>query len=492
MPTNEDNVEFGGDVFNVQTTSAFGGLTQESLQRLREMFASESSPYLAPPVPPEEVVDGVVTSSIPGRTPSGRRIRWNPATRSIELREAEPETEAVNPFPSPEEVAPPPRRRWVRRQSTPAPTPSTAEVPRCRSCSRQTAVCPRCKWGGCCGCVCKKCATCDPMLVKRYAPGHFCGFCGKCETVCVCRKRKGYFNLSTITSTHHINTLKRHLGLELEIGDWQSLTQLTPTFSFRFKATVDSSVRPSGKEMVVQPLVGDAFLTGVVELGKLLHNHGCEMNESCGFHVHVNAQDLNWWSLRRLVKLWVKVEHGVYNHLVAPERTDNRYCHRMKNRLLQLDEALMDARSASDIKSQLFTVAYGRSFSQLPRNKFERHPSQQANWVRAKSQKYGADNRYWGLNLHTYFFRGTVEFRMFEGTTDLGALVNWPLLCGWMVDAAANLNDKQIDQVENLLDFAQRYCPAPVSEWVSEKYKTNNNNVSECPDTDTQHNDEED
>jgi hypothetical protein len=44
--------------------------------------------------------------------------------------------------------------------------------------------------------------------------------------------------------------------------------------------------------------------------------------------------------------------------------------------------------------------------------------------------------RYRGLNLHSWFYQGTLEFRHHEGSTDWEEIVNWAMFCGFIVDLA--------------------------------------------------------
>ena len=63
-----------------------------------------------------------------------------------------------------------------------------------------------------------------------------------------------------------------------------------------------------------------------------------------------------------------------------------------------------------------------------------------------KREKYhGA--RYKSMNLHSYFYRKTIEFRLHEGNLDTDVIYNWALLCGYIVERAYAMSEKQITEL---------------------------------------------
>jgi hypothetical protein len=358
----------------------------------------------------------------------------------------------------------------------PQPSADAVVVPRrhqCRNrnCARSVLeVTPCC--GYCtdrCGCVCQRCGNCSvgDNYRKRFTPGHFCNVCRQCRGVCKCRKRKGFLDVEQlgVSRRAHINRLERMMGIEVELGEWGTLTREFRAKNFQYQVVRDGSVQPSGLEMVVSPLRGDAFLRGMFELGELLAKNNCEVNDSCGLHVHVNAQDLGWWALRRLVALYVACEQQIYRYVISPERARN--CHYYKPASDVWRKILTETRDSTDantIKHRILGLLYPDHMNPnlLTQDKT-------ALWKAVKNSKYGGVSRYYGLNLHSFFYRGTVEFRMFDGTTKLEDLVNWPLVCGWMVEKAINLTDNEIAKITSLGDFATQHLPSSVRNWVEGK-----------------------
>jgi hypothetical protein len=270
----------------------------------------------------------------------------------------------------------------------------------------------------------------------------------------------------------YTNQLSRLMGMELEIANWGGLAETTPRSHFDFRVVRDGSVVPSGKEMVVAPMGGDEFLRGVFELGKLLATNDCSVNNSCGFHVHVNAQDMNWWALRRLIQLYTRIEGDIYRHIISAERAGNCGFFKRKLELWQtLSPVLARAKSVNEIKHAILAHLY-QDYNLIDKHSSVdvlKNPSLGERWTGVKAEKYGGEARYLGLNLHSYFYRGTVEWRMFEGTVSLDDIVNWPLVCGWIVETCINKSDSEVGKIHSLRQFSESYLPLPVQEWVSEK-----------------------
>jgi hypothetical protein len=61
-------------------------------------------------------------------------------------------------------------------------------------------------------------------------------------------------------------------------------------------------------------------------------------------------------------------------------------------------------------------------------------------------EKYD-DARYYGLNLHSYFYRGTVEFRYFEGTDSREQAKGLVELCIKLVDFAKYTSFEQLTYI---------------------------------------------
>lgn len=291
--------------------------------------------------------------------------------------------------------------------------------------------------------------------------------------------------LNTLGHTTRVNTLPRALGIELEIADWGTLE--THAFQhIQYTRGYDWSVKPSEHEMVLTPMLGDAFITGMIELAEELFLAGATVNETCALHVHVGATDFSYWEHRRLLEVYSRIELDVYRFLIAPHRwktpecvhycqlltQPHTYCERCQRYDQQYPGARIEldplarvldrmalARSTSDLKTALLRMLYGIT-----------DPSASpSDLIHRKGGKYEWC-RYRGLNLHSWLHRGTVEWRMKEGTTSVEDLVYFPLFCGWATHAVTRMSDAEArsDRM-NLRYLTERYMPKYLVEWVDRR-----------------------
>jgi hypothetical protein len=295
--------------------------------------------------------------------------------------------------------------------------------------------------------------------------------------------------LPTEPDTFHINTLPRTLGLELELGDWGQLRNESIFKYLQYEQVHDGSVKPSGREMVIQPLRGDAFLRAVAELAEQLYCTGVSVNETCAYHVHVGGSDLSYWDLRKILRIYEQLEGEIYNHLILPHRRDDpivtHYCqmltkaHRKCERCFRFDqlypnqrrqliplrdtlERLDTAKTTSELKQGIIHMLYGPMANQPPRDA--------AAWLQSRKGGRYEWSRYVGLNLHAWMYRGTLEFRMKEASTSLEELTAWPLWCGWFVQACVKIQDRRtVRESFDLLKFTDEFMPKWITDWVQRK-----------------------
>lgn len=168
-------------------------------------------------------------------------------------------------------------------------------------------------------------------------------------------------------------------------------------------------------------------------MGKALHDDKAKADSSCGLHVHVDARDLAWSDVDRLFRLWLCVQDAMYS-LVAPSRKQNHYCEPWNVTLGH--SALLPHKDAKGcafrrFKDFLLATMYGS-----PRRV-----------TTAKQDKYHAA-RYKGLNLHSYFYRRTIEFRLHHGTVNPDKMTGWASVCVALVDAAVILTEMDMRRLE--------------------------------------------
>lgn len=137
------------------------------------------------------------------------------------------------------------------------------------------------------------------------------------------------------------------------------------------------------------------------ELGKLqevvraLRRAGAVVNESCGMHVHVDASKHTPQSLKNALSIMYSKEDILFKALNVNERRVERWCQKVREPMLEKIRKL----PANTIMERLKREWYEGS------DESDEH----YNWT-----------RYYALNLHSVFYRGTLEWRCFESTLHAG------------------------------------------------------------------------
>jgi hypothetical protein len=229
----------------------------------------------------------------------------------------------------------------------------------------------------------------------------------------------------------------------------------------------DGSITPPGQELIIYPLCGDRFLKEITELARVLKLAGSGVDQSCGFHVHVQAQDYGVLELRRLLWVYTQVEAEIFELFTSPDRIESRFC-KPYNFTPEWWKGFWSKSNPSDLREWLISYMYGTTLRRHDCGKGYR------NFGQIRGHKY-EQIRYQALNLHSWFQRQTVEFRHHQGTVDVKRLVWWPLFCGWFVEICGGLTDKEALEITTLTSLIEGrwkrpnrllQFPPQIVEWV--------------------------
>src|SRR5258708_22525191 len=200
---------------------------------------------------------------------------------------------------------------------------------KCTSVGHTYAICGNCNT---CkkhiGCRCMICSHCD----KKDGPKNFCPRCNTCKdhhtskifSVDEFPFRKCEYAVSK-ASTFILNPLKRSLGMEIELGDFKDFRTFIGSKPLNYWFDHDASVAGSGLELVTEKLTGDAYLYNMLWLIKNIKEYGCTTNNTCGYHLHVEASDLDAYSLRRILIGYTLIQDQLYGTLVSESRKNSSW-----------------------------------------------------------------------------------------------------------------------------------------------------------------------
>ena len=151
---------------------------------------------------------------------------------------------------------------------------------------------------------------------------------------------------------------------------------------------------PYKVEMVTPKLTYDE-LPRLQECMRRVKAIGAKVNGSCGIHVHVDASNHNRQSLKNLIGIMYSKEDILFKALQVNEARAARWCKKVREPMLK-KARLLSADETQDL-TLLEKVWY----------EGEVDKTDHYNWT-----------RYYALNLHSVFYRGTVEWRCFNSTLD--------------------------------------------------------------------------
>lgn len=137
---------------------------------------------------------------------------------------------------------------------------------------------------------------------------------------------------------------------------------------------------------------------------KLKAEGHAKVNRSCGIHIHIDASCYDAKSLRNICNIMYSKEDLIYKALQVHVSRENQYCRKV-------DESFLDKINQKKPKTlqQVENIWYN------------------GNTIR-KYQHYD-DSRYHALNLHSVFQKGTIEFRLFNGTLHAGKIKAYIQFC---------------------------------------------------------------
>jgi hypothetical protein len=158
---------------------------------------------------------------------------------------------------------------------------------------------------------------------------------------------------------------------------------------------------------VVTPILTYEDLGILGSLTANLRKAGAETDEHTGLHIHVGVQGITGDALANLAKIVALQEPYILMALGTSQRRTDEYCR-------PVDEEFLGRLQASKGKldtDKFFAIWYGTCDAD---HRKEHHYDK---------------SRYHGLNLHSVAYRGTAEYRYFNGTLDAVRIKSYVQFC---------------------------------------------------------------
>ena len=156
-----------------------------------------------------------------------------------------------------------------------------------------------------------------------------------------------------------------------------------PTSSRLYKVEMNSPVLEYSEMEKLQQVV------------RALRQAGAVVNSSCGVHVHVDAANHTPQSLKNALTIMYSKEDILFKALKVNENRVQRWCQKVREPMLEKIRKMPTDLTMEQLKQQW----YGGT---------------------DESRMHYSWTRYYALNLHSVFYRGTLEWRCFESTLHAG------------------------------------------------------------------------
>ncbi|MGB9813513.1 MAG: amidoligase family protein [Thermovenabulum sp.] len=199
--------------------------------------------------------------------------------------------------------------------------------------------------------------------------------------------------------THEGGTYDKYIVLDNKWRKWQVVRDSSIDARFSNGAMAPDTY----KVEIVTPVCEYSDIETIQEIVRKLREAGAIANSSCGIHIHVDASKHNEKTLKNIVNIIYSKEDLIYKALGVPKTREEKYCRKVETYLIEVLNS-HKIKDMQEFEKVWYKGENGRNIHY--------HPS-----------------RYHGLNLHSVFYRGTVEFRFFNGTTHAGKIKAYIQFC---------------------------------------------------------------
>lgn len=224
---------------------------------------------------------------------------------------------------------------------------------------------------------------------------------------------------SGITRQKAAELIANYFGTEARHdGTYYDVYSATDRQGRKWKCMYDSSIVASShstKCEVVSPILTYEDMADLQEIVRILRRNGAKSSPSkqCGIHVHIGVGNHNIKTLKNLVNYMSSYQDVIYKALDI-QACRERWCKKLEPMLIdKFNQRGLDSMEKGE------TAWYGEGRE------------------RGKHDHYN-QTRYHGLNLHSVFSKGTIEFRLFNGTLHAGEIRSYVTFCLAMSNFALN------------------------------------------------------
>ncbi|NBI17993.1 virulence associated protein [Neglecta sp. X4] len=219
--------------------------------------------------------------------------------------------------------------------------------------------------------------------------------------------------MTGITRAAAAQVIAGHFGTSAtHVGGMYDAFAVRDGDSRQWKVVSDSSIRRESRRgesrnaayavEFVSPICKYEDIGTIQEIIRKLRSAGAKVNSSCGIHIHIDATPHDVKTLRNIVNIMAAKEDLLYKTLKVDVHREH-YCAKADTRFLDELNSKRPS-SMSDFEHIWYNGRSGRNY-------------------------HYDESRYHGLNLHSVFSKGTIEFRLFNSTLHAGEIKSYIQLC---------------------------------------------------------------
>src|SRR5258708_6835383 len=219
-----------------------------------------------------------------------------------------------------------------------------------------------------------------------------------------------------------IITHSRFVGIEIE-AERGKAEYLYKVFPKEVGISGDGSLHDRGIEIQTCPASLSKLEQLVQDTCRAIKSQGFKGTKACGLHVHADAREFrtDYAKIVQVIKVFYACEDLLYS-MLPPSRWGQHYCQRLSKNYLYKNFSKKTTQKKFDLEWYKIT--------------------DQMNLEREKRRKYN-ETRYYGLNVHSIFYRGTVEFRYHSGTIEPNKILYWTQIVLSMLEYALTKYDEK-------------------------------------------------
>lgn len=224
--------------------------------------------------------------------------------------------------------------------------------------------------------------------------------------------------LTGITRERAAGTIAEYFSTDKTyIGGAYKQYQVRDNQGRAWKIMRDSSIKPenkiSGKTIsadddyrteIVSPICKYEDIERIQDIVRLLRENGAIANSSTGIHIHIDASKHNPKTLKNLINIFYSKQELIYKALEVQGQRETDYCKKTEEWLIDRINK-EKPKTMKELENIWYEPYYG-----------------------IRDTHYHS-SRYHGLNLHATFTKGTIEFRLFNGTTHAGKIKAYIQFC---------------------------------------------------------------